>query len=78
MTMRSVNGNGFCEKCEMYFAKSPDDPKGTVRHPSATQWPNMPPNRVEKYSKCPNAGKLFKHPAMEEVEESDVHLSKDA
>lgn len=67
MTMRSVGSYGFCEECEITFAGSSCDPKGTIRHPTADQWPEMHPDLVEKYSKCPNAGKLFKHPAMEEV-----------
>jgi hypothetical protein len=66
MAMRAT-GFAFCEECGVVFSRTENDPLGTVRHPTADQWPGMNSQLNELYRKCPNAGKLFKHPLMEEV-----------
>ena len=38
-----------------------------IRLRDLTKWPDMNPISVELYRRCPNAGKTFKHPVMEEV-----------
>ena len=67
MAMRS-GSYGYCEECQRSFAYTPGDPPGTIRHPAASDYPDMPPALAALYAKCPNAGKLFKQPVMEEVE----------
>jgi hypothetical protein len=56
----------YCEHCEMNF-QSQQGLKAAVRHPVHDEWPDMNPRLAELYLKCPNAGKIFKFPAMEEA-----------
>ena len=67
MTMRSNGGYAWCDHCERLFASHPDGPRGITKHPTANEYPDMPSELVYLYGKCPNAGKYFKHPVMEEV-----------
>jgi hypothetical protein len=69
MAMRSQGGYAWCDHCERLFASSPSDKPGTIRHPTTDDWPGLPLELSVKINTCPNAGKLFRHPVMEEVSE---------
>ena len=67
MTMRTCGGYAYCDVCRRTFCSTPTDKPGQVTHPRPDEYPDMPPDAVDLYSKCPDAGKTFAHPAMEEA-----------
>jgi hypothetical protein len=67
MAMRSCGTYAWCDECQTLFASGPNDERGSITHPTWNQYPDMHPISVELYRACPNAGRTFKHPVMEEV-----------
>ena len=70
MTMRTCGGYAYCDVCRRTFCSTPTDKPGQITHPRPDEYPDMHPVSFDLYSKCPDAGKTFAHPAMEEVEVS--------
>jgi len=66
MAMR-VYGYGYCDVCQKTFASSPSDPAGMIRHPTADDYPESPQEWNDMLRRCPDAGKTFRNPMMEEV-----------
>jgi hypothetical protein len=68
MAMRST-GYAYCDHCKTTFASSWDDKPGQITHPTTepAMWAHA--DLIEKLKTCPNAGKTFRQPVMEEVPE---------
>lgn len=66
-TMRSHGGYGWCEFCKVTLCSQSTDKPGQITHPTADQYPDTVSELVERYRQCPNAGKTFMHPEMQEV-----------
>ena len=63
-----AGGYAFCDECKRTFVSNQRDPPGVIRHPAATDYPELNAGSAWLYEKCSSAGKYFRNPVMEEVD----------